>query len=151
MPLPDDLDGPYALDVVVRADEIVAMQEATAAFNAIIAEEATAHHAPVVDVNALLNYVDTFGLWVDGRHLTTDFLGGVFTLDGIHPTNTAHAVIANAFIRVLNQRFRAHIRPVSVKAVMADDPLVFVPATEGHRASFHSIGGRAMNNIDGGR
>jgi len=30
VPLPDDLDGPYALDVVVRADEIVAMQEATA-------------------------------------------------------------------------------------------------------------------------
>ena len=69
------------------------------------------------------------GLWpaLRRRRLTTDFLGGIFTLDGIHPTNTGHAVIANEFIRALNQGFDAGIRPFSVGEIahiMHADPLV---------------------------
>src|SRR5262249_49796852 len=53
--------------------------------------------------------LDTFGLFdqlrqgvdVDGNgtvDLTTGYLGGIFSLDGIHPTRTGDALIANAFI-----------------------------------------------------
>ena len=59
------------------------------------------------------------------RRLTTDFLGGLFSLDGIHPTNTGYAIIANEFIKALNHRFHAGIPPVDVEAVLSDDPLVF--------------------------
>lgn len=38
----------------------------------------------------------------DTGRLTTDFLGGFFSLDGIHPTYTGHALLANEFIHVLN-------------------------------------------------
>ena len=113
--------------VVVDAAEITEIQASIVAFNAIIAEQAALHGAALADINATLRFVDDYGLAVGGRHLTTDFLGGMFTLDGIHPTNTAHAVIANEFIRALNEGFDAGIRPFSVGEIahiMHTDPLV---------------------------
>src|SRR5262245_1351420 len=80
--------------------------------------------------------VDTFGLFdqlrqqgvdVDGNgapDLTTGYLGGIFSLDGIHPTRTGDAVIANAFIASINQRFGDTIPPVDVARVAAHDELV---------------------------
>ena len=69
--------------------------------------------------------MDRYGYWVGpGRVITTDMLGGVFTLDGIHPTNTGHAVISNAFITALNWRYGAGIPWVSVRDAYESDPLV---------------------------
>ncbi|HYV62622.1 MAG TPA: hypothetical protein VE958_08100 [Bryobacteraceae bacterium] len=68
-----------------------------------------------------------------GQRLSTEFLGGVFSLDGIHPTYTGHALIANEFIRALNTQFAAGIPPVSVGQVAASDPLVLPGA--GHPAA----------------
>ena len=89
--------------------------------------------------------VDAFGLFdqftqpgVDVRGngslvLTTRYLGGLFTLDGVHPTRTAHAVIANAFIDAMNARFGTALAHVNVAAVAARDGFVgnrFQPAGE---------------------
>ncbi len=111
--------------VVFTAGEVQITRDATAAFNQIIADTASEIGAPVVDAHALLNRVDSEGYVVNGQRLTTEFLGGVFTLDGIHPTNTGQAVVANEFIGVLNGHFAAGIPPVNVEAVAAEDPLVF--------------------------
>ncbi len=148
LPLPDDLDV-YGVDVVVRAAEIDAMNAATAAFNAIIAAEAAAYGVPVVDMHAVLSMVHDYGLVVNGHRLTTDFLGGVFTLDGIHPTNTGHAVIANEFIRVLNRHHAAGIPPVSVQQIAAEDPFIY-PGLGQPAASFNALTHAAMEGIDGG-
>ena len=64
---------------------------------------------------------------VGGRRLTADFLGGIFSLDGIHPTNTGYAVVANEFIRGLNEGFDAGIRPFSageIAHILHTDPLI---------------------------
>jgi phospholipase/lecithinase/hemolysin len=119
LPLPDN--------VVVDATELAEIQAAIDTFNGIIAEQAALHGAVLVDMNAVLRFIKTYGLAVGGRRLTTDFLGGIFTLDGIHPTNTGHAVIANEFIRVLNDGFDAGIDPFSIgeiAQIVHDDPLV---------------------------
>jgi len=121
---------PLADSVVLDAAELAEIQAAIAAFNGIIADEAARHGAALVDMNGVLRFMNQFGVVVGGRRLTTDFLGGLFTLDGIHPTNTAHAVIANEFIRALNGTFAAGIRPYSLReiaAIMDADPLVFEP------------------------
>lgn len=132
-----DFVTPFAFDllglgelpdqVVLDAAEVAEIQAATVAFNGIIAEQASLYGAALVDTNAVLRFIDDFGLTVGGKRLTTDFLGGVFTLDGVHPTNTGHAVIANEFIRALNEHFDAGIRPFSVGQIahiMRKDPLV---------------------------
>ena len=71
----------------------------------------------VVDIFGLFDQLASTGVDLDGNgtpDLTTRFLGGVFSLDGIHPTRTANALIANAFIDVLNTRFGEAIPPVDV-------------------------------------
>lgn len=89
--------------------------------------------------------VDLFGLFdgfrqsgfdLDGNgtaDLATGYLGGLFSLDGIHPTPTANALVANAFLDAIAQRFGDTIPRVDVARVAARDPLVgnrFRPAGE---------------------
>jgi hypothetical protein len=112
------------------------------AFNAEIAAAAAEVQAArgvtiaVVDVFALFDQIATTGVDLDGNgtaDLTSGFLGGVFSLDGIHPTRTANALIANAFIEVLKVRFGEAIPPVDVAKVARKDPWVnnrFRPAGE---------------------
>ena len=77
-----------------------------------------------MDVHTLLLKLQARGYVANGQRLTTDFLGGLFSLDGIHPTNTGYAIVANEFIRVFNTQFDADIPPVSVAQIAKDDPLV---------------------------
>lgn len=116
---------PLPPQVVLTAAEVQQIQTATAVFNGIIAEQAALYGAPLVDVHAVLNMVRDYGIVIGGQRLTTRFLGGVFTLDGIHPTNTVHGVLANEFVKALNTNFNAGIPPVAVVGIKENDPLVF--------------------------
>jgi hypothetical protein len=83
-----------------------------------------------VDMFALFDDVATNGYDVHGDGslvLTTDYLGGVFSLDGIHPSRTGHALIANAFIEAINTRFGEAIPAVDVARIAVRDPLVGNP------------------------
>jgi phospholipase/lecithinase/hemolysin len=125
--------GPLPGNVVLDAGEVAALRATTDAYNAFIAAKAQERGAALVDIHALFNHVRDRGLVVDGQRLTTAFLGGVFSLDGIHPTNTGYAVIANKFIGALNREFDTDIEPVSVVRIKNDDPLVLPagqPASE---------------------
>jgi lysophospholipase L1-like esterase len=105
--------------------------------------------------------VDTFGLFdqlraqgfdVDGNgtaDLSTGYLGGIFSLDGIHPTRTGNALIANAFIDAIDQRFGETVPRVDVARVAARDSLVgnsFRPAGE---PPFGLIGDADTNDLSG--
>ncbi|HEY7651420.1 MAG TPA: SGNH/GDSL hydrolase family protein [Methylomirabilota bacterium] len=116
--------GPLPASVVLAALEVRKIRAATADFNAFIAAQAARHDAALVDIHALLDRLSRRGIVVGGQRLTTAFLGGLFSLDGVHPTNTGYAIIANEFIRALDEEFRVGIRPVSVADVKAEDPLV---------------------------
>jgi len=117
--------GPLPDAVVLDTDKVAVIRRAIKRFNTIIEAEAEQVGAAVVDIHKLLDRATRQGLLVGDRRLTTDFLGGLFSLDGIHPTNTGYAIIANEFIKALNHRFHAGIPPVDVEAVLSDDPLVF--------------------------
>jgi hypothetical protein len=56
--------------------------------------------------------------------LTTDFLGGLFSLDGLHPTNTGYAIMANQFIQTMNTALKTTVPLANVPAVAATDPLL---------------------------
>lgn len=127
--LTGQLPGPLPANLVLDAAEVAAIQEAVAAFNVIIATQAAVHGAALVDVNALLERARTQGIVVGGQRLTTSFLGGLFSLDGIHPTNTGYAILANEFIHVLNRWFDAQIDKVNVREVQRSDPLVLAEGT----------------------
>jgi lysophospholipase L1-like esterase len=141
--------GPLAADVVLDAGEITVIRAATTRFNAFIATKAAEKGAALVDTHALLNSFQSKGLVVRGQRLNTSFLGGIFSLDGFHPTNTAAAKTANAFIKVMNRQLRAGIAPVNIRHIAAEDPLVLpgVGQPPSRRRPVDPETGRSMRRI----
>ncbi len=110
----------------LTAADTVAFKLAIAAYNVVIAVETAKHKAVLVDIHSLVDQLHSTGYQAGGTHLTTDFLGGLFSLDGVHPTNTGYAIIANQFIKTMNQNLATGIPPVNVLQVVKNDPLVFL-------------------------
>jgi hypothetical protein len=118
------LPGPLPANLVLTASEAAQIRAAVDAYNAIIAAQAQAKGAVLVDIHGLLATIQAHGFVVGGQRLTTGFLGGVFSLDGVHPTNTGYAVVANEFVDALDAAFAARIPPLPVEPVAETDPLV---------------------------
>jgi lysophospholipase L1-like esterase len=115
--------GPIDDAGVLTAAEAVTVQAQVAAFNQVIATQAQAAGATLVDINGLFKQVSTSGMSINGYTGTTAFLGGFFSLDGIHPTNTGYAVVANKFIDTMNGAISTKIPDVALGPVAAADPL----------------------------
>ena len=110
----------------VRSASLIAQaKKAVQQYNQIINDTACLFSATVVDVNGTLNNIALHGYNVNGHHLTTQYLGGIFSLDGVHPTNTGYAILANAYIDAMNKSLRTNITPVNISAVAKGDPLIF--------------------------
>jgi lysophospholipase L1-like esterase len=115
--------GPLPANVVLTAAETQTVRAAIDVYNEIIAARAAQFDATLVDVHALVNDLTDRGYVVNGLRLTTTLQGGVFSLDGAHPSLTGHAIIANEFIKTMNRRTGAAIPPVPVSRVSVADPL----------------------------
>jgi lysophospholipase L1-like esterase len=129
--------GPITDAGFLSAAEVVTVQAQVTAFNQVIAQAASSAGATLVDINALFKQVTASGLTINGYTGTTAFLGGFFALDGIHPTNTGYAVVANTFIDTMNSSIKTTTPDVSLSAVAAADPL-WPPNLAGH-AQAHAL------------
>ncbi|MGH9943189.1 MAG: SGNH/GDSL hydrolase family protein [Pyrinomonadaceae bacterium] len=141
--LANPASGPLPGNVVLTAAESNTIRAAVRNYNRFIAAQVRRHRAALVDINLVLNLIDRFGYFVAGRRLTTDFLGGLFSLDGVHPTNTGYAIVANQFILALNLRYLAFIPPVNVRRIALADPLV--PPFGGGATAVARIGKTSMS------
>ncbi|MCC6550471.1 MAG: hypothetical protein IT279_10410 [Ignavibacteriaceae bacterium] len=114
---------PFPNSVVLDSGEVVTAQTAIAQFNGVIQNLATAKNFGFVDMNtAFKSYVYfpgvSNGQVVDGIRFTNIFVtGGLFSLDGVHPSNQGAAIIANEFIKVINSKFGAAIPRINVATV----------------------------------
>ena len=136
-PLPESIpQGP----VVIRAGTLATIRAAVLGYNAAIAQEAVANHATLVDIYSLINDLAANGVLVGGQTLTTDFMGGLFSLDGVHPTNTGYAIIANEFIKTMNSFLRTNIPLADVVKVSQHDPLIFPPIVQGASTGHVDVG-----------
>jgi hypothetical protein len=61
---------------------------------------------------------------VSGQQLTAGYLGGIYSLDGYYPGWTAHALIANGILSMLNTKFGTTYAMASVATQYAGDPAV---------------------------
>ena len=90
---------------VLDDTEVATIRNRTQLFNDIIQREADRIGMPVVDVNArFAAYINTPPV-ISGFTLDNTVLGGLFSLDGVHPSNIGHALVANEFIKTMNQAF----------------------------------------------
>jgi len=102
---------------ILRASEVAELQATVAAYNAIIDSVATERGAALVDIHGLLQEIATNGVRYGAVVYTNDFItGGVFSLDGVHPTDLGYALMANQMIGAVNAKFGATIPPVNLGA-----------------------------------
>ncbi len=100
---------------VLEPIEQEAIATAQETFNGVIAGlvEANPDRLALFDAKSFLNEVATTGLAADGGVLTSTFAtGGTFSLDGVHLTPRANAVIANGLIDVINAKFGSSLTKV---------------------------------------
>jgi hypothetical protein len=121
----------------------------------VIAAQAQAAGATLVDINALFKQVTASGLTINGYTGTATFLGGFFALDGIHPTNTGYAVVANKFIDTMNGAINTKIPDVALGPVAAADPFWppnLVPhAVSAHALTMPSNAGQSIDDLMSGK
>ncbi len=112
-------------DFVLDAGEVELIQERIEIFNGIIETAALDIDAPVVDINAMFDDLDENPPIFFGIPVTPRFLGGIFSLDGVHPSNIGHALAANAFIQTINSHFQTNIPLISdrdLEGIFLRDP-----------------------------
>jgi lysophospholipase L1-like esterase len=107
LPLPDGSFTPPATlipGVLLYPDEVATIQQYVEGYNASISSQVAAAGGLVVDINALLEDIKAHGYHIGGLTLSSAFLsGGLFSADGFHPSSIGYMVIADAFIRKLNE------------------------------------------------
>lgn len=104
------LDGKYVLE----RSEIDLVQNMISQYNAKIRQVAEAKGLALVDANAVFNSIKDGAIY-DGVSVSNKFVtGGLFSLDGVHPTPRGQAIIANEFIKAINKKYGATIPTVNV-------------------------------------
>ena len=114
--------NPFPDALTLDADEIATAKTATSNFNKSIDSIASNRGFVVVNINAMFNAIRgrdyTGGTYYNGIKFTTGYItGGLFTLDGVHPSNQAHAIVANEFIKAINAKWGASIPLINVAQV----------------------------------
>lgn len=110
---------PLPNEVVLTPDEVIVIRQHVDAFNQTIASLAAQQGIPVVDINSILKGYASKGVVVGGVPLTIAFVtGGLFSLDGVHPSDVGYAIIANEFISKINSSFNASLPLVDLNAYL---------------------------------
>ena len=100
---------------VLTADESSQVRVATDAYNISIKSIADAKGLAFIDVKVLLNDLSTTGIVSNGFTLTSAYaVGGMFSLDGVHPSPRGYALIANVFSEAINLKFGSTLPKVDV-------------------------------------
>jgi hypothetical protein len=112
---------------VLDGSEVQTIESTIQQYNQIIAQDAAAVNMPVLDINSLLEYIHQNGIPFGSITLTTRYNGGIFSLDGVHPSNIGHAIIANAFLKTANSAFHLNaplLTSAQLGTILEQDPFV---------------------------
>jgi lysophospholipase L1-like esterase len=136
-------EGVFSEDEVLDPDEIATIQKRTADFNQLIADLDKKHdRIHLVDANSLLSRAQKEGIALRGEgpevkvtntfthHTDERGFRGIFSGDGIHPSDIGYAVVANRVLDTLktelkdDPRFECFLNaaPVDEKAALQADP-----------------------------
>lgn len=113
--------APLPTSLVLDETEAGVAQSAITAYNSAINSICNTNGIPVVDFNSFLNGISQNGINIGGLEFTTAMVtGGIFSLDGVHPSDLGYAIVANEWIRVINEEFNASIPFVNVIDLMEE-------------------------------
>ncbi len=111
---------PVPNQYILTESEIAAVNQATEAYNQIIAAAAETHNLAFVDANAYMKMAANGGIKMDGVTFTNAFVtGNIFSTDGVHLSPQGNALVANYFIDAINSKYSASIPKVNVSEYRA--------------------------------
>ena len=100
---------PIPNQYVLTANEITQINDAISAFNTKLKNTATAKGLAFVDIDAFFSTIKQ-GIIYNGIGMNAQFVqGGAFSLDGLHLTPIGNALMANEYIKAINQTYGATI------------------------------------------
>jgi lysophospholipase L1-like esterase len=77
----------------------------------------------LVDLVSFFNRVIAGEVVIDGHEISRSYGGGLFSMDGFHPSNTGYALIGNVFIQTINETGIIDPIPLAdLSAIFANDP-----------------------------
>jgi len=99
---------------VLSASVAASIRIAVSGYNAAIRSTVQGKRAVVFDLADLLHQVKASGARTDDGQVTGAYGGGFYSEDGIYPSATGQAVIANAVLQFLNSKYGTSYAPVTV-------------------------------------
>jgi hypothetical protein len=120
-PLPDNatLIGTTGVPGLLYPSEVSLLKTRGGEYNAQIKTLAEGAGYKVFDTAALLADIAAHGRDFAGITLTSSYLsGGVFSYDGVHPSATGYAIVADAFVEFVNASYATHLPRVDMAAYL---------------------------------
>lgn len=120
-PLPDNatLIGTTGVPGLLYPSEVSLLKTRGAEYNAQIKTLAEGAGYKVFDTAALLADIAVRGRDFAGITLTSAYLsGGVFSYDGVHPSATGYALVADALVQFVNANYGTHLARVDMAAYL---------------------------------
>jgi lysophospholipase L1-like esterase len=121
-------------DEVLDPQEINTIKARVAQFNQLIKNAAAANGWGVFDAQTFFNDIKDYGYTLKDANgnnssikMTADFLGGLFSLDGVHMSSTGYAVAANCFAKSIEDNYGINIGKVDEYDAAMKDTLYTNP------------------------
>lgn len=149
-PLAPGLGDSLPVGTVLLSSDHDDLTAAIAQMNAAVDSVSLRPWIAKVDLNTLLTGIATNGYPLGGTHYTSAFVtGGLFSLDGIHPSDLGDGLIANAMIDAVNTRFGATIPHVNLTSVSSITASSARPAPVGTDGRILKPFGYVQTNVQG--
>jgi len=123
--------GPLPENLILRAAEVTATQAVIVNMNAVVDSVSARPFVTKVDLAALLSTIASKGISLGGADYTNDFVvGGLFSLDGVHPNDLGYALMANTMIDAINAKFGCFVPPVNPLSYASTNASALAPVRD---------------------
>lgn len=121
--LPEEINAALTDDGLVQSGrERRKIKNRINGFNRTIDDAAALNGFSLIDIGSYLNRLLRRGVWVDGVRLTRRWgRGNGFSLDGVHGSHTAHALIANQVLAGMGENVYSR---AELAGILSSDPYV---------------------------
>jgi hypothetical protein len=110
-------NDPLSSTAVLRSSVVAGIQTAVAGMNSAIASTSAANGFKLFDLNAFMKEVRTSGVRAGSTLLKGGYLGGFYSSDGLFPTLTGQAVLANRLLTFVNFNYRTNYPAISYDSI----------------------------------
>ncbi len=105
---------PIRKQYVLTTDEIQFIDNATARYNEIIANEAVRNNLTLVDMYAFMKTLPAGQVYNGITYNTQYITGQAWSLDGVHLTPRGYAIVANQIIDAINTKYHSTVTKIDV-------------------------------------